>query len=49
MSDIKQLDGAIGEATGTFRPIRKLSTTEEENFAIDKSDTFVEMLLNQLS
>ena len=49
VSDIKQLDGAIGEATGTFRPIRKLSTTEEENFAIDKSDTFVEMLLNQLS
>lgn len=49
VSDIKQLDGAIGEATGTFRPIRKLSTTEEENFAIDKSDTFVELLLNQLS
>ncbi|MGZ5134079.1 MAG: ABC transporter permease [Flavitalea sp.] len=49
VSDIKQLEGAIGEATGTFRPIRKLSTTEEENFAIDKSDTFVEMLLNQLS
>jgi putative ABC transport system permease protein len=49
VNDIKQLDGAIGEATGTFRPIRKLSTTEEDNFAIDKSDTFVEMLLNQLS
>jgi putative ABC transport system permease protein len=49
VSDIKQLDGAIGEATGTFRPIRKLSTTEEENFAIDKSEAFVEMLLSQLS
>lgn len=49
VSDIKQLEGAIGEATGTFRPIRKLSTTEEENFAIDKSDTFVELLLSQLS
>ena len=49
VSDIKQLDGAIGEATGTFRPIRKLSTTEDENFAIDKSEAFVEMLLSQLS
>ena len=49
VGDIKQLEGAIGEATGTFRPIRKLSTTEEDNFAIDKSDTFVELLLNQLS
>ena len=49
VSDIKQLDGAIGEATATFRPIRKLSTTEDENFAIDKSEAFVEMLLNQLS
>ena len=49
VGDVTQLDGAIGEATGTFRPIRKLSTTEEENFAIDKSDTFVELLLNQLS
>ena len=49
VTDIKQLEGAIGEATGTFRPIRKLSTTEEENFAIDKSDTFVELLLSQLS
>lgn len=47
--DLKQLDGAIGEATGTFRPIRKVSTTEEENFIIDKSDSFVEMLLSQLS
>jgi putative ABC transport system permease protein len=49
VNDIKQLDGAIGEAMGTFRPIRKLSTIEQENFAIDKSDTFVELLLSQLS
>ena len=49
VNDIKQLDGAIGEATGVFRPIRKLSVTEDENFAIDKSEAFVEMLLSQLS
>jgi putative ABC transport system permease protein len=48
VDDIKNMDAAIGEATATFRPIRKLSTTETENFVIDKSDSFVEMLLGQL-
>ncbi len=46
--DIKDLEGAIGEAQGAFRPIRRISTTEEDNFLIDKSDGFVEMLLNNL-
>jgi len=49
VAELKFMDGAIGEATGTFRPIRKVSTTETENFVIDKSDSFVEMLLNNLS
>lgn len=48
VDDIRFMDAAIGEATATFRPIRKLITTETENFIIDKSDSFVEMLLNQL-
>lgn len=48
VDDIKYMDAAIGEATATFRPIRKLTTTETENFVVDKSDSFVEMLLNQL-
>ncbi len=47
--DIKLIDGAIGQATGTFRPIRKLEVTEEDNFSIDKSDSFVEMLMRNLS
>lgn len=47
--DIKLIDGAIGQATGTFRPIRKLEITEEDNFSIDKSDSFVEMLMRNLS
>lgn len=47
--DIKMMEGAIGEAMGTFRPIRKLETTEENNFSIDKSDSFVEMLMKNLS
>ena len=47
--DVKYIEGATGEAIAAFRPIRKLTTTEDDNFAIDKSDSFVEMLLKQLS
>lgn len=47
--DIKLMDGAIGEATGIFRPIRKLTVTEDDNFIIDKSDSIVEMLMRNLS
>jgi putative ABC transport system permease protein len=47
--DVKLIEGAIGQATGVFRPIRKLATTEDDNFAIDKSDSFVEMLMRNLS
>ena len=49
VADIRGLEGAVGEATGHFRTIRKLTPTEEDNFEIDKSDQFVEMLLSQLS
>src|ERR1044072_1760626 len=49
VSDIKLIDGAIGEATGTFRTIRKLTVTETDNFMIDKSDSFAEMLIRNLS
>lgn len=47
--DIKLMDGAIGEATGIFRPIRRLNVAEEDNFVIDKSDSIVEMLMRNLS
>lgn len=49
VNDIKLMDAATGEATATFRPIRKLTTTEDDNFAIDKSDSFAEMLIGLLS
>jgi putative ABC transport system permease protein len=49
LADVKLLDAAIGEAEGTFRSVRKLTTTEGNNFLIDKSDSFVEMLLKQLN
>lgn len=48
VNDVRYMDAAIGEATATFRPIRRLSTTEADNFVIDKSDSFVEMLLKNL-
>lgn len=48
VNDIRLIDAAMGEATAAFRPIRRLSTTETENFVIDKSDSFVEMLLKNL-
>lgn len=47
--DLKLMDGAIGEATGVFRTIRKLSVTESDNFLIDKSDSIAEMLMRNLS
>jgi putative ABC transport system permease protein len=46
--DVNLVDGAIGEAQGVFRPIRRLATTEADNFVIDKSDRFVEELLRNL-
>lgn len=48
VNDIKMMDAAIGEATGTFRPVRKLDVKEEENFYIDKSDSIAESLINNL-
>jgi putative ABC transport system permease protein len=46
--DVKLLETAIGEAEGVFRPIRKLATTEEINFVVDKSDVIVNMLLTNV-
>ncbi|MGH2648902.1 MAG: ABC transporter permease [Ginsengibacter sp.] len=48
VNDIKDLDAAIGEAKGTFRPIRKVAIDEENNFFIDKSDSIAEVFMNSL-
>jgi putative ABC transport system permease protein len=48
VADVKQIDLAMGEAEGVFRTIRRVSTTDASNFVIDKSDRFVEELLNNL-
>jgi putative ABC transport system permease protein len=49
VADVQLLDAAIGEAQGAFRSVRKLTVTEGDNFLIDKSDSFVDLLLKQLS
>ena len=48
VEDMKLMEAAIGEAKGTFRPVRKLDVKEEDNFYIDKSDSVAEALLNNL-
>jgi len=49
VADVKQIDAAIDQAEGVFRPVRRLDVTEADNFVIDKSDTFVNLLLKNLS
>jgi putative ABC transport system permease protein len=46
--DIHQVNEAMGEAEGNFRGIRKLSTTEENNFVLDRSDSIAEKAMNSL-
>ena len=49
VGDVKMIDGAIDQAEGVFRPVRRLEVTEADNFNIDKSDTIVNLLLRNLS
>jgi putative ABC transport system permease protein len=46
---VRLIDGAIDQAEGIFRPVRRLEVTEGDNFNIDKSDSIVAILLNNLS
>ncbi len=46
--DINQVEEAMGEAEGIFRSIRKVNTTEESNFVIDRSDSIAEKAMNSL-
>jgi putative ABC transport system permease protein len=48
VTNLKLMDMAVGEATATFRPIRNLSVTDDENFFIDKSDSIAQSLLTNL-
>ncbi len=46
--DIMQVNEAMGEAEAAFRPIRKLTTTEDNNFVLDRSDSVAEKAMNSL-
>ena len=46
---INQVENAMGEAEGTFRAVRKLNTTEESNFVVERSDSVAEKAINVLS
>ncbi len=48
VNDLTEMDAAIAEAKGTFRPIRKLAIDEENNFYIDKSDSIAEVFKTAL-
>lgn len=48
VNDVKQMDEAIGEAEGKFRPIRGLTVAEENNFYVDKSDSIAETFIKLL-
>jgi putative ABC transport system permease protein len=48
VNNIKDMDAAIGEAKGTFRPIRKVAIDEDNNFYINKSDSSAEVFMNSL-
>ncbi|MBX2920892.1 MAG: ABC transporter permease [Chitinophagaceae bacterium] len=49
VKDMSQLNDAMGEAEGLFRNIRNLSTTEQSNFYLDKSDALAEQFISMLS
>lgn len=46
--DLRQVNEAMGEAEAVFRPIRKLTTTEENNFVLYRSDSVAEKAMNSL-
>lgn len=48
VDDVTQLEPAIGEATGTFRAIRRLDAKDNDNFYIDKSDSVAETMISLL-
>jgi putative ABC transport system permease protein len=46
--DVKKVEIAMGEAEGVFRSIRKLTTTEDNNFVLDRSDSVARTIINIL-
>lgn len=48
VANLKDMDVAMGEAKGTFRPIRKLDFKDDDNFYITTSDSIVQAFKNSL-
>jgi putative ABC transport system permease protein len=48
VDNLRAVAEAMGEAEAAFRPIRRLTTTEESNFALDRSDSVAERAMNSL-
>ncbi|SMO51776.1 putative ABC transport system permease protein [Saccharicrinis carchari] len=48
-NDPTQVEAAVSEATGTFRLVRRLEVSDENNFNIVKSDNLSRMLIENLS
>jgi putative ABC transport system permease protein len=46
--DVKQVETAMGQAEGLFRSIRKLNTTEESNFVLERSNSIAEKAISVL-
>lgn len=46
--DLLKVNEAMGEAEGAFRSVRKLNTTEDNNFILDRSDSIAEKAMNSL-
>lgn len=46
--DLREVNQAMGEAEGSFRAIRKLAVTEDNNFVLDRSDSIAEKAMNSL-
>jgi putative ABC transport system permease protein len=47
-TDLLNVNQAMGEAEGSFRAIRKLAVTEDNNFVLDRSDSIAEKAMNSL-
>ncbi len=48
VNDPALLEEAVGQSTGLFRNVRRLDITENDNFAIDKSDALAEQFIKFL-
>lgn len=49
VNDLNGVNEGMGEAEGLFRSVRKLNTTEESNFVLDRNDSIAEKAMNSLS